>query len=124
MKEELKTVRPEQRPQPDDFHDRTGHTLKTENSQVFSQLQNTEKYAQTNGMKLNYDKTKMMLFNPGSARDFYPRFSLNENEIEVVEETKLLGVVIRSDLSWSSNTDYIVRRANKKLWFLRRLSSL
>ena len=33
-------------------------------------------------------------------------------------------MVTRSDLSWSANTDYIVSRANKKLWFLRRLKTL
>ena len=36
----------------------------------------------------------------------------------------MLGVVLRSDMSWSSNTDYIVLRASKKLWFLRRLRIL
>ena len=28
---------------------------------------------------------------------------------------------MRSDLSWASNTEYIVKRAYKKLWCLRRL---
>ena len=32
-----------------------------------------------------------------------------------------MGVVLRSDLSWSSNTAYLVKRANTKLWCLRRL---
>ena len=31
---------------------------------------------------------------------------------------------MRSDLKWSSNTEYIVKRANKKLWILRRLKLL
>ena len=75
-------------------------------------------------MMVNFKKTKMMLFNPGTVRDFQPKFSLKKNEIDLVEETKLLGVVIRSDLSWSANTEYIVSRATKKLWFLRRLRVL
>ena len=75
-------------------------------------------------MKLNYKKTKLILFNPGTCRDFMPKFSISNNEIEMVEEVKLLGVVVRSDLSWSANTDYIVERANKKLWILRRLKKL
>ena len=75
-------------------------------------------------MMVNFKKTKMMLFNPGTVRDFQPKFSLKENEIDLVEETKLLGVVIRSDLSLSANTEYIVSRATKKLWFLRRLRVL
>ena len=43
--------------------------------------------------------------------------------MDVVEETRLLGVVIRSDLKWSSNTADIVKRAYKKLWCLKRLKN-
>ena len=67
----------------------------------------------------------MMVFNPSRSKDFQPKFELsNNNLVEVVEESKLLGVVISSDLSWSANTSYIISRANKKLWFLRRLKTL
>ena len=75
-------------------------------------------------MKINYGKTKLMVFNPGHSRDFLPRFTFNNDELDVVDEFKLLGVIIRSDLSWEQNTDYIVKRANKKLWSLRRLKNL
>ena len=56
-----------------------------------------------------------MVFNPGKSRDFLPRFSFNNKELEVVEETKLLGMIMRNDLSWGSNTKYLVKRAHKKL---------
>jgi hypothetical protein len=75
-------------------------------------------------MKLNYKKTKLMLFNPGKVRDFMPHFSIDGNEIELVEETKLLGVIVSSNLSCSSNVDYIIKRCNSKLWILRRLKKL
>ena len=75
-------------------------------------------------MEINDNKTKLLLLNPGQARDFGPKLELSGNIIEVVEETKLLGVVIRSDLSWSSNTEFIISRANKKLWCLKRLKAL
>ena len=65
-----------------------------------------------------------MVFNPGQARDFNPKFELSGHKIEVVEETNLLGIVLRSDLSWSSNTAYMISRANRKLWCLRRLKAL
>ena len=42
----------------------------------------------------------------------------------MVEETKQLNDMVRSDLSCSSNTDYIVSRCNNKLWVLRRLTKL
>ena len=49
---------------------------------------------------------------------------LNGTKVDLVEEAKLLGVIISSNLSWSSNTDYIVKRCNKKTWTLRRLKQL
>ena len=50
--------------------------------------------------------------------------TFKDNQIELVEETRLLGVVVRSDLSWSAHVDDIVKRCNKKLWILRRLKKL
>ena len=49
---------------------------------------------------------------------------VNGQELEVVEDSKLIGIMISSDLKWSLNTEYIVKRANSKLWCLRRLKSL
>ena len=67
-------------------------------------------------MKLNHKKTKLMIF--------MPRFVVGKYELEVVEETMLLGVKLRSDTSWESNTEYIIKRANRKIWCLRRLKKL
>ena len=65
-----------------------------------------------------------MLFNPAKKLDFMPSFPIDDKEISLVEKTTLLGLVIRSDLSWSSNTEYIVKRCNSKLWILRRLKRM
>ena len=69
-------------------------------------------------------KTKFMLFNPCTSRDFLPAFNLDGHEIEMVEETRLLGLVLSSDLSWGPNKDSMVERSNKKLWFLICLKNL
>ena len=50
--------------------------------------------------------------------------ALNGQKLQVVEETMLLGVVITTDLKCSANTAYIVKRAIRKLWCLRRLKAL
>ena len=75
-------------------------------------------------MKINLEKSKIMLFNPCNSIDFMPKFELDGCELDLVEKFKLLGIVIRSDLKWSDNTDYMVKRAYKKLWILRRLKAL
>ena len=50
--------------------------------------------------------------------------NLNDEEIETVEQMKILGVVISSDLKYSQNTQYIVQKAFKRIWMLRRLMNL
>ena len=63
----------------------------------------------------------MMIFNPCTSIDFMPQFVLDDQEIEVVEEMRVLGITITSDMKWATNTNIMVTRANKKLWVLRRL---
>ena len=62
-----------------------------------------------------------MLFNCGKKRDFTPRLKLENSEIEVVKQLKLLGVHITNDLKWNANTTFITKKAYSKLWMLRRL---
>ena len=44
--------------------------------------------------------------------------------LQVVEEMKLGGYQLRTDLRTISNTNYIVKRAWKKMWVVRRLKAL
>ena len=75
-------------------------------------------------MKINLKKTKVIVFNPCTSIDIMPELSLGDSEIEVVDEIRLLGLIIRSDLKWIANTDHMVKKANKRLWILRRLKFL
>ena len=47
----------------------------------------TEKFAENNKMRINYKKTKLMVFNPSKLKDFQPKFELSHNPVEVVEES-------------------------------------
>ena len=91
---------------------------------MYDQLKHIQEYAEVNKMKLNVPKTKLILFNPCKSKDFMPEFEVIHSRIDLVEQVKLLGVVISSNLSWSANTDSIVERCNRKTWMLRRLKKL
>ena len=66
-----------------------------------------------------------MLFNRAKKYDFIPELSLSqEARLEVVESMKLVGYQICSDLSTKKNTKYIVGRAWKRMWIIRRLKAL
>ena len=99
-------------------------TFPVQKSKVYRQLLDVKDKADENQMKLNYRKTKVMVFNPCKSQVFRPKFSMEGNNLEVVEETKLLGLIVRSDMKWNSNTDNMVKKASKRLWLLRRLKYL
>ena len=124
LPENLVHLQPNERPLPDCYHSRTGHVLPGNNSAVQGQLIKTMEYCEQNEMVINLKKSKVMLFNPCRSIDFMPKLELENTELELVEQMKLLGVLIRSDMKWTDNTEYMVGRAYKKLWVIRRLKGL
>ena len=75
-------------------------------------------------MKINDSKTKIISFNFTKKHDFIPILSLGDKELEVVDQTKLLGVLCCSSGKWSENIKYLVKKANTRLYFVRRLKTL
>ena len=72
-------------------------------------------------MRLNCEKTKYMIFNPSKNHQFNTRLEIEGQTIEQVKEAKLLGVIIRDDLSWKSNTHFITKKAYKRMIILKNL---
>ena len=67
----------------------------------------------------------MILFNRSRKYDFLPECSFGDGQqLQVVDEIKLLGVTMRSDLSWSSHCTQICQKGFSRLWMLRRLKPL
>ena len=124
LKKDVVTMPTENRQLPDNYHQRTGHHFPNENSKVFKQLCNIEKYSKENHMKINFSKTQLMKFNPCHSIDFFPEMCMEGQDIELVQEKKLLGLTIRSDLKWTTNTSNMTTKAYKRLWILRRLKIL
>ena len=74
-------------------------------------------------MGINQKKSKCMIFNYTKNNQFSTRLSIEGETLETVSETKLLGTVITNDLRWSKNTTNIVKKANKRMELLRKISS-
>ena len=106
---------------PDPFHARLGQKLDPSKSQVYEQIDQIQAYANKMEMKLNISKTKFMLINPTLNYDFVPSFEVEGRDIETKEEMRLLGLVLRNDLSWKSNTEQMTKKAYNRLWMLKRL---
>ena len=77
-------------------------------------------------MKIKEKKTQLMKFNFSKAHDFTPEFNIEgfTANIEVVNEAKILGIILTDDLRWEANTQYICSKAYKRMWILRRMKKL
>ena len=107
------------------FNERTGHILNSHNL-LQEDLSIVHEFTSSKLMKIKEAKTQIMKFNFSHSRDFPPELHIPgfANNHEVIDQTKLLGVMLSNDLRWEANTSYICAKALKKLWILRRLKSL
>ena len=75
-------------------------------------------------MCINLKKSKIQPFNFSRKYDFTPDLYIGQHKLEVVYETRLLGVIISSDCKWDAHVREVVKKGHKKMWFLRRLKGL
>ena len=110
---------------PPNYHEIPGLILPPDLSILQHQLADLVTFTDRNGMRINTKKTKIMIFNFSKKFDFLPQLSFpGSDPLEVIYETKLLGVVLTSNLSWTQHVNEISRQATKKLWILIRFKSL
>ena len=97
------------------------HYLDPRNIQSQEHLQNISKWTKKNEMKLNTTKSNYMVFNFSKNYKFNTRLTLEGGKLEEVHETKLLGLKIRADLSWKSNTSLLTRKAYSRMLIIKKL---
>ena len=69
-------------------------------------------------MELTQKKTKQILFNFNRDKQFTTETELKKEPLEIVNEVKLLGVIISNDLKWHKNTNYLTKKVNRKMRML------
>ena len=92
-------------------------------SQSQQYLKQIEKWTHDNLMKLNVKKSKVMIFNYTDNFQFSTRLYLENTLLDIITETKLLGTIITSDLTWSRNTQMIVKKGYQRMLILQKLFS-
>ena len=117
---------PVDRVMPLNFNERTNQILDNKVNMLQGDLDNLKAFATQKMLKIKEKKTNVMKFNFSKNYDFPPEFTVEGfvEQIKVVTETKLLGIVITADLKWSQNTEFICKRAYKMMWTLRRMKVL
>ena len=107
---------PELRMKPLTKDERTGQVLPSANNILQDQLHDLKRFTDQKLLKIKEKKTNLMKFNFAKIHDFPPELKIGgfKNDLEVVSETKLLGIVLTNDLKWSANTEYICKKLIKR----------
>ena len=72
-------------------------------------------------MKLNVDKSKVMIFNFTDNNQVATRLYMEGVLLDTITHTKLLGKIVQSDLKWSKNTEMIVKKGYQRMLLLHKL---
>ncbi len=78
-------------------------------------------WCEDNNLTLNMDKTKEMIVDMRKERRTHQPLFIRELEVERVSSFNYLVVHISEDLTWTLNTTQLVKKAQQRLYFLRRL---
>ena len=84
-------------------------------------LEKIESWTENKQMKLNIKKTNYMIINFSAKHQFNTRLSIGGFKVDQVSETKLLGLKIRDDLTWKSNTEMLTKKAYMRMIILKKL---
>ncbi|KAG5271385.1 hypothetical protein AALO_G00179100 [Alosa alosa] len=78
-------------------------------------------WCRDNNLLLNVSKTKEIVVDFRRGHTQHLPLTINGVVVERASSTKFLGVHISEDLSWTTNTASLAKRAQRRLYFLRKL---
>ena len=96
--------------------------IPAENLRTQNIIDNLSNWTDKKKMVLNQNKSKLMIFNNTRDMKFHTRIKMKNVDLEIVNQAKLLGTVLTSDLKWDANTSDLIKRARPRLLLLSKAS--
>ena len=72
-------------------------------------------------VELNAKKCNEMIVDFRKSKTVIPSVCIGQQPIAGVKTFKLLGLWMNDNLNWETNTEYIIKKATKRLYFCRSL---
>ncbi|KAI3359514.1 hypothetical protein L3Q82_013917, partial [Scortum barcoo] len=99
-----------------------GLILDNDETHYREEIQHLTQWCSNNNLVLNTSKTKEVIVDyRRSRRTEHAPLLIHGEAVERVNNIKFLGIHITSDLTWSMNTAHLVKKAQQRLFFLRKL---
>ncbi|KAI5104433.1 gastrula zinc finger protein XlCGF28.1-like [Silurus meridionalis] len=98
-----------------------GLISKNDESAYREEVQRLTAWCRANTLTLNVDRTKEMVVDFRRTQSNHSPLLIDGSSMEIVKSTKFLGVHLTENFTWSLNTSSITKKAQQRLYFLRRL---
>ncbi len=108
------------------FADDTGLTglISNDDDTMYKQeINRFVEWCDCNFLELNVGKTKEMVFDNRKKITDHDDVVIKGQVVEKVDTYKYLGIVFDSKLTWKTNVEGILKKANSRMYFLRKLKS-
>ena len=92
--------------------------IRSENLSTQNDLKRINEWTKDNKMLLNVKKTDYMIVNFTHSKQFTTDINIDGQNLNCVDEKKLLGVTVASDLKWDKNVELMTRQANINMKYL------
>ena len=86
-----------------------------------AQVDKLVSWCDSNHLDLNIKKTEEMIIDFRKEPNNIQPLTIKGEDVRIVNKYKYLGTTIDDKLNWSDNTDIICKKANQRLFFLRKL---
>ena len=83
-----------------------------------SYINDLNEWTEKNMMKMNAKKTKLQIFNFSKKYQFTTNITLQNEPLEIVNEKRILGVYLTSNLKWDKQVDVLIKSANIRMRWL------
>jgi hypothetical protein len=93
----------------------------TINEKINEDLVHITKWCKINGMKINTEKTKAMLFHPSNLKpNTDMKINIDNNNIEIVTEFKYLGLILQNKLANDLHYNKVCKEMNTRIFMINR----
>ncbi|XP_044747620.1 uncharacterized protein LOC123308825 isoform X1 [Coccinella septempunctata] len=100
----------------------SGDNIETLSENIRETMQRIQGWCTENKLNLNADKTNIVIFSNIRTNLLFPeKITLGDGEVPVNQNTKLLGVMIESNLGWTLHCDALVSRLNSVIYTFKIL---
>ena len=105
----------------DTFHEATNTDIATIERNINKELILITTWLERNKLLINSTNTKMTVYHTQQNHITYPDIRINNSNVDIVDDFKLLGITINKHLKWNTHVENISIKVSKYIGVLNRL---